>query len=174
MKKTLNYLVAAVFATLSIISCNKKETEAPVSNETHFILNAASPEAKTGIMYDSGAYLPYFQKDDEIGLFVNALPSKAGDLTTDAAFANTSDDGDAAQFEGTLSVDPGTVTFYSFYPASAGKKVYVNNETVTFGLDVPSTQHPAYDAYFGYTFDPKSDILIAQPASTNVSLPLVL
>ncbi|MBQ7576384.1 MAG: chitobiase/beta-hexosaminidase C-terminal domain-containing protein [Bacteroidales bacterium] len=169
MKKTVKYLAAAVLAVMAIVSCQKTETETPVSRQTHFVLNATSPETRTGIMYDEGSYIPFFQNGDEIGLFVNALPTKTGDMTTDAVFANSASDGADAQFEGTLEVDPGSVTFYSFYPASAGKKVYVNNETVTLGLDVPSTQHPAYDAGMGsYTFDPKADILIAKPATTTV------
>lgn len=169
MKKTVKYLAAAVLAVIAIVSCQKNETETPVSRQTHFVLNATSPETRTGIMYDEGSYIPFFQNGDEIGLFVNALPTKAGDMTTDAVFANSASDGADAQFEGTLEVDPGSVTFYSFYPASAGKKVYVNNETVTLGLDVPSTQHPAYDAGMSsYTFDPKADILIAKPATTTV------
>ena len=167
MKKTVYYLVAALYAAFALISCNKNETEAPISLETHFVLRAASPETRTGIYYDQGTYLPYFQKGDEIGLFVNALPS-AGDMTVDAVFANSSDDGDEALFEGTLGVTPGDVTFYSFYPATAGKKVYVKSETVTFGLDIPHIQHPVYDATYGYSFDPKADILIAQPATATV------
>ncbi len=168
MKKTVKYIVAAFFAAFTIVSCNKNETEAPLSSETHFVLKASSPETKTGIYYDGGTYIPYFQKDDEIGLFVNNLPSSAGDMTTDAVFGNTSDDGDEALFEGTLEVTAGDVTFYSFYPASSGKKVYVNNETVTFGLDFPQTQHPVYDSSYGYSFDPKADILIAKPATATV------
>lgn len=170
MRITAKFFAVAALAIFAFASCSKKnENEAPVSRETHFVLNAASPETKTGIYYDEGTYLPYFQKDDEIGLFVNALPTKAGDLKTDAVFANTAEDGEVAQFEGTLeNVEPGSVTFYSFYPASAGKKVYINDETVTFGLDVPSIQHPAYDNDYGYTFDPKADILIAKPATTTV------
>ena len=169
MKYFIKYLVAAI-ATISIASCAKTETEAPVSHETHFALKATSPETKTGILYDQGTYIPYFQKGDEIGLFVNSLPTPTEniDMVYDAAFANTEDDGEEALFEGTLDVAAGDVTFYSFYPASAGKKVYVSNETVTFGLDVPSTQHPAYDTNYGYTFDPKADILIAKPATATV------
>lgn len=169
MKSTIKYLAIVALACLSLVSCKMNEAEAPISAETHFILNATSPKTKTGIIYDSGSYLPYFQNGDEIGLFVNALPTKTADMSTDAVFANSASDGTDAQFEGTLEVDPGSVTFYSFYPASAGKKVYVNNETVTLGLDVPSTQHPAYDAGMeSYTFDPKADILIAKPATATV------
>lgn len=169
MKSTIKYLAIVALACLSLVSCKMNEAEAPISAETHFILNATSPKTKTGIIYDDGSYLPYFQNGDEIGLFVNALPTKTADMSTDAVFANSASDGTDAQFEGTLEVDPGSVTFYSFYPASAGKKVYVNNETVTLGLDVPSTQHPAYDAGMeSYTFDPKADILIAKPATTTV------
>lgn len=169
MKKTVKYLAIAVSAVLAIVSCQKNETEAPVSHQTHFVLNATSPETKTGIMYDEGSYIPFFQNGDEIGLFVNTLPTTAGDMTTDAVFANSAADGADAQFEGTLEVDPGSVTFYSFYPASAGKRVYIKDGTVTLGLDVPSTQHPTYDAGMSsYTFDPKADILIAKPATTTV------
>ena len=61
MKKTVKYLAAAVLAVMAIVSCQKTETETPVSRQTHFVLNATSPETRTGIMYDEGSYIPFFQ-----------------------------------------------------------------------------------------------------------------
>ena len=163
--------MAIAIVSTAIVSCQKEKDTAVTGNQVHFILNAQMPETKTGIMYDDsgthGAYVPYWQKNDEIGVLF-ALPS-AGDLTPDAVFANTQNDGAAAAFEGDVTISEGTdITFYSYYPASAGAKVY-GTDVKTIGLDIPSNQSPVYDATFGYSFDPKADLLIAQPSSCIVA-----
>jgi hypothetical protein len=162
--------MALAIVSTAIVSCQKeKDTRVP-ENQVHFILRAQMPDTKTGIMYDDtgthGAYIPYWQKGDEIGVLF-ALPS-ADNLTPDAVFANTQDDGDAAAFEGNVTISEGTdITFYSFYPASAGAKVY-GTDVKTIGLDIPANQAPVFDGSFGYSFDPNADLMIAKPATCTV------
>ena len=95
-----------------------------------------------------------------------SLPTTSGDLTNDAVFANTYLEGLEANFEGDADVAVGEgITFYSYYPASAGAKTYANG---TIGLDVPSEQVPVLHTENGYSFDPKADLLIAKPATCTI------
>lgn len=169
MKTVLKSIIAIALAAYSFSSC-QVEISPIIKNDVQFTLIGRMPETKTGIYYDEGSYIPYWNQGDELGVLFN-LPTSAGDLHNDAVFSNTSEDGNQAAFSGTVSIPEGSgITFYSYYPASAGQKIYKDNDTeaITFGLDVPSTQHPALDATFGYSFDPDADILVARPATCNV------
>jgi len=170
MKTFYKSLFAVAVAASALVSC-QQEIESPIEkNDVKFVLNAKMPETKTGIYYDNGSYAPYWNNGDELGVLF-AIPTESGDLSNDAVFANIEEDGEDAAFEGTVSIAEGSgITFYSYYPAAAGMKVYKDNNTedITFGLDVPSAQSPKYDSTFGYTFDPAADILVAKPATCTV------
>ena len=165
MKSLFKTLMLASAAVLAAVGCQKESTSPEGAQKVHFVLHANAPETKTGIMYYNGAYEPYWNKGDELGVIFE-LPAAKGDLTPAATFKNTAESGNKATFEGDVTLEDGEgVTFYSFYPASSAAKYYVNNNVVTIGLDVPSSQTPTYDATLGYSFDPKADILIAKPAT---------
>ena len=165
MKSLFKTLMLASAAILAAVGCQKESTSPEGAQKVHFVLHANAPETKTGIMYYNGAYEPYWNKGDELGVIFE-LPTAKGDLTPAATFKNTAESGNKATFEGDVTLEDGEgVTFYSFYPASSAAKYYVNNNVVTIGLDVPSSQTPTYDATLGYSFDPKADILIAKPAT---------
>ena len=168
MKTLFKATLIAAIAVVSLASCNR-EKESPVTkNDVHFVLKAKMPATRTGAIYGEGSYEPYFQKGDNLGVLFT-LPTASADLENDAVFSNTQDDGADAEFEGTVSLAEGEgITFYSYYPAAAGKKVYYSNDVATLGIDVPSGQAPAYHDVFGYSFDPAADILIAQPATCSV------
>lgn len=168
MKSLFKTTIIAAMAVFAFAAC-KSEKEAPViKHDVHFVLKAKMPQTKTGVMYDEGSYEPYFMRGDELGILFN-LPTSNGDLHNDAVFANTQEDGEDAAFEGTVSLAEGEgIQFYSYYPASSGKKVYVSEGIATLGLDVPTAQTPYFDDVFGYSFDPEADILIAKPATCAV------
>ena len=158
---------------LAVASC-QKEIDTPVSpKEIQIVLNAKIPETKTGIYYEEGSYLPYWQKGDQLGVLFS-MPTETGSLKNDAVFSNVAEDDSMAQFEfeGIISgiEETSEVTLYSYYPAKAGNRVYKDNVTgtITFGLDIPSSQSPIYNEEYGYSFDPQSDILIAKPVTCQI------
>lgn len=168
MKKLFKSAVLLSTALSAAIGCQSNSLSPETVNEAHFVLLSDAPATKTGVRYDAGSYAPYWNKGDELGVIFN-LPTVKGDLKPDAVFANTSESGSKAAFKGTVTIEDGeNITFYSFYPASSAAKSYVDG-VVTIGLDVPSSQTPVYDSSFGYSFDPKADILIAKPTCTAVS-----
>ncbi len=166
MKKLFKSAVLLSTALSAAIGCQSNSLSPETVNEAHFVLLSDAPATKTGVLYDAGSYAPYWNKGDELGVIFN-LPTAKGDLKPDAVFANISESGSKAAFEGTVTIEDGeNITFYSFYPASSAAKSYVDaGGVVTIGLDVPSSQTPVYDSSFGYSFDPKADILIAKPAT---------
>ena len=168
--KTFRKSLVAIAAISAFVSCQKELNAPEPTKEVHFTLNAKMPETKTGIYYDEGSYSPYWQNGDQLGVLFT-LPTDSGDLTNDAVFSNTKSVGEEAAFEGTVTLSDGEgITFYSYYPATAGKKVYKDKDTdaITYGLDVLKDQSPIYNDTFGYSFDPKSDILVAKPATCTV------
>lgn len=168
--KTFCKSLVAIAAISAFVSCQKELNAPEPTKEVHFTLNAKMPETKTGIYYDEGSYSPYWQNGDQLGVLFT-LPTDSGDLTNDAVFSNTKSVGEEAAFEGTVTLSDGEgITFYSYYPATAGKKVYKDKDTeaITYGLDVLKDQSPIFDDSFGYSFDPKSDILVAKPATCTV------
>ncbi len=168
MKSFLKSIVVASTAIFAVVGCQKEASSPEGTRKVHFVLHATAPETKTGIMYDNGTYDTYWNKGDELGV-IFTLPTEKRDLKPAATFKNTEESGNLAIFEGDVTLADGEgVTFYSFYPASSAAKYYVNDDVVTIGLDVPTSQTPTYDAAFGYSFDPKADILIAKPAICTV------
>lgn len=168
MKKVFNLLLIISFV-ISLAGCQKEDNVSLQDvQKKHFVLKANMPKTKTGISYSAGSYTPYWNTNDELGV-IFTLPSSTDDLNNDAVFKNTNSSGTTAAFEGDVSIEDGEgITFYSYYPASSGKKVYVKNNEITFGLDIPSTQTPLKNSTNGYTFDPSADLLIAKPASCIV------
>lgn len=167
MKAFIRLFFIAALASLAF-ACTKTETEATIQKqEVSFAIKANSQDTKSGLSFNNGSYTTYFQKGDELGVLFD-LPS-AGNLSSDATFKNTENDGEAASFSGTATLDDGEgIVFYSYYPASAGAKVYSSNDVVTLGLDVPNEQTPIYHNTYGYSFDPKSDVLIGQKTTCMV------
>ena len=167
MKASIKLFLAAIFAALVFTGC-QDEPVAPISTQkAHFILHAGTPATKTGIQYDAEnrSYSPYWNAGDELGVLFN-LPTSKKELTNDAVFANTKVEGTTADFEGEVELEDGEgITFYSYYPATAGKLCYADG---TIGLDVPNAQSPVYNSTRGYSFDPAADLLIAEPASCEV------
>ena len=168
--KNISKLIFVATTAIAVISC-QKESYVPVSpnptNEIRFVLNAKMLETKTGISYEDGSYLPYWQGGDELGV-LTSIPEveKSTDLKNNAVFINSAAKGVEAAFQGSLSgIDGSEITLYSYYPASAVKKVYAEH---IVGLDIPDTQHPIYDEDCGYSFDPQSDILVAKPVVCEI------
>ncbi len=169
MKSLFKSAVFASAALFAVVGCSHNSLSTDRAQKVHFVLHADTPQTKTGVMYDSGSYAPYWNKGDELGV-IFTLPTSKGDLKTDAVFTNTAETGSEAAFEGDVTLSDGEgITFYSFYPASSAAKSYkADDGVITIGLDVPSAQSPSYDATLGYSFDPKADILIAKPATCMV------
>lgn len=170
MKHLVKSIAFASVALIAAVGCQNKSLSVENAKRVHFVLHADTPDTKTGVMYEAGTYVPYWNKGDSLGV-IFTLPTKKADLKADAVFTNTEETGSAASFEGDVTLEDGEgITFYSFYPASSVAKSYYdsNTEIVTIGLDIPSDQSPAYDESFGYSYDPKADILIAKPATCAV------
>ena len=149
--KNLYKLLLVVAISLSFASCQQEMNAPDITSNVHFILNANMAETKTGIIYDDGSYLPYWQNGDQLGILLS-IPEAGGNISNDAVFANTQSDGEKASFEGDITHADGVgITFYSYYPASSGKKVYYSAGVTTFGLDVKNPQVPAYHATNGYS-----------------------
>ena len=170
MKNLFKSAVIASTAILAAVGCQNESIVPEGTQSVHFVLHANAPETRTGIYYENGKYTPYWSKGDELGVIFTLPTSEKDSYSADAVFTNTKEDGEEAAFEGNVTLEDGEdVTFYSFYPASSVAKSYVDDaKVVTIGLDVPSSQTPAYDATLGYSFDPKADILIAKPATCTV------
>lgn len=138
---------------MALASCQKNEIPAPEKREVHFTINAGIPQTKTTITDNGkGTYTPSWNKGDEIGIFFTEPKEKVEKV--DATFANTNEDGEIASFEGTASVE-GEGTFYAFYPKSSFNQHYGDG---TVRLDLPAAQKPT-----STSFDPRCDILVAQP-----------
>ncbi len=169
MKSLFKSAVFASAALLALAGCQNKSLSVESAQKVHFVLHADAPQTKTGVMYGSGSYIPYWNKGDELGV-IFTLPTAKGDLKPDAVFTNTAETDSKAAFKGEVTLSDGEgITFYSFYPASSAAKSYIDSiGVVTIGLDIPSAQSPSYDDSFGYSFDPKADILIAKPATCMV------
>ncbi len=168
MKNIFVKLLALGTAAISLAACTAKiEADSPVAptRTVHFVLPAEIAQTKTAIEYDGGAYLPFFQKDDELGVLF-AVPEETADLNSDVILLNSADDGESAVFEGDGAVlaEKDQVIAYTYYPA--GKVRGYKDGTV--GIDVPNQQAPVFNANTGYSFDPKADILIGTPAAITV------
>lgn len=166
MKILFKLLIASAFVAFVASGCQKEqETYAPEGPQTiHFAIHAGSPATRTGIQYSNGSYTPYWNEGDELGVLFNL---KASDnLKNDMVLSNTNSEGLEATFEGETTLDAQTgLSFYSYYPASAGSKGYSNG---TIGLDIPSNQKPVYNNSRGYSFDSKADLLIAKPTTCKI------
>lgn len=155
---------------MSLAACTAKiEADSPVAptRTVHFVLPAEIAQTKTAIEYANGKYKPYFKQGDQLAA-IFALPSSGGAFTPDIVLKNSKSDGATASFDGDGEILEGkdAATVYSIYPAPEG--TLQGYEDGTIGIDVPGEQIPVYDESYGYSFDPKADILIATPAALTV------
>lgn len=161
MKKSIILSSLALISAIAFVGCNKEIAPEP-SNETvvRFTINAAAPETKTYIEYNSlaGTYTPNWHNGDELGVFFNSWAENAALSTT---FANTSANGPSASFSGEGTVNASQQTIYAFYPSSAFAKAYADH---VIGLTIPGTQKPTASS-----FDKAADLLVNKPYPITIS-----
>ena len=164
MKKIIKPFVLVAAAAMALASCQKNEISAPEKQDVHFTINAGI-ETKTSIVESADKdengkpiYHAQWDGDEELGLLFAAPTDKteAKDVVT---LANTIS-GRTATFQGNVTVDPTSGTFYAFYPASAFACGYADGDA---RLDLKNTQKPT-----ATSFDPTCDILVAKPYNYEV------
>lgn len=152
MKKIYNYVMLAAVAAAALVSCTKEMDKTEVAPESKGIKVTLSTDAVTKTYIEGTT--PKWKATDAVGVFTGADE-------TNAQFANTKADGEAAVFEGSLT-DAGT--YYAYYPYST-QGASVDGALVK----MPETQYPTPTS-----FDGNADLLLSEgfaiAASGNQSL----
>ena len=148
MKKITSVMMLAAAAAAALVSCNKEIEKPEVPQESEgikVVINTGAPETKT---YIEGT-TPKWKATDAVGVFTGAAGANV-------KFTNTSADGAAAVFEGTV---PASGTYYAYYPYSSATP----NENGQY-IQIPADQHPTPTSFDGAT-----DILISEPIEINTT-----
>lgn len=152
MKNLLKSLALVAVSALAVVSCQKNELVSQNDGEGVFFSLRTGDAGKTYIVVDGKNYKPQWANGDEIGVlfegFESGKTAPAGKLT------NMADDGDEANFEGTIKGAPNEGNLYAFYPSKVAKTY----GSQTAGFDILDTQHPT-----ATSFDPAADLLISKP-----------
>lgn len=152
MKNLLKSLALVAVSALAVVSCQKDELASQNDGEGVFFSLRTGDAGKTYIVVDGKNYKPQWANGDEIGVlfenFTSGKTAPAGKLT------NTADDGDEANFEGTIKDALEEGNLYAFYPSKVAKTY----GSQTAGFDILDTQHPT-----ATSFDPSADLLISKP-----------
>lgn len=161
MKKILKPFVLVAAAAMAFASCQKNEIPAPEKQDVHFTINAGI-ETKTSIVEtledDKTIYKAQWDGNEELGVLF-AAPN-AETKATDVVVLTNAESGSVASFQGTVTVDGPSGTFYAFYPAAAFNRGYEDGDA---RLDLKNTQKPT-----ATSFDPSCDILVAKPYDYTV------
>ena len=151
MKKITSVMMlaaAAAAAVAALVSCNKEIEKPEVPQESEgikVVINTGAPETKT---YIEGT-TPKWKATDAVGVFTGAAGANV-------KFTNTSADGAAAVFAGTV---PASGTYYAYYPYSSATP----NENGQY-IQIPADQHPTPTSFDGAT-----DILISEAIEINTT-----
>lgn len=138
----------AAAAAAALVSCNKEIEKPEVPQESEGIkvtIVTGDPETKT---YIEGT-TPKWKATDAVGVFTGAAGANV-------KFTNTSANGAAAVFEGTV---PASGTYYAYYPYSSATP----NENGQY-IQIPADQHPTPTSFDGAT-----DILISESIEINTT-----
>ena len=161
MKKIMKPFVLVAAAAMAFASCQKNEIPAPEKQDVHFTINAGI-ETKTSIIEtleeNKTVYKAQWDGNEELGVLF-AAPN-AGTKDTDVVVLTNAESGSVASFQGTVTVDGPSGTFYAFYPAAAFNRGYEEGDA---RLDLKNAQKPT-----ATSFDPSCDILVAKPYDYTV------
>lgn len=161
MKKIMKPFVLVAAAAMALASCQKNEIPAPEKQDVHFTINAGI-ETKTSIVetLEDGKtiYKAQWDGNEELGVLF-AAPN-AGTIATDVVTLTNAESGRTASFQGNVTLDESSGTFYAFYPATAFYRGYEEGDA---RLDLKNTQKPT-----ATSFDPSCDILVAKPYDYTV------
>ena len=161
MKKIMKLFVLVAAAAMALASCQKNEIDGPVKKEVHFTIKAGI-ESKTSIeeSLEDGktVYKAQWDGNEELGVLFaapdgNTKPENVVKLTN-------SEKGRLASFQGNVTIDATSGTFYAFYPAAAFNRGYAEGDA---RLDLKNVQEPT-----ATSFDPSCDILVAKPYDYTV------
>ena len=156
MKKIAFYLLLAIAATASIVSCNKNELVDPKDglHKVNFTVSGRIDPSltKTYIEESGDTYLAHWSavSDEHIGLVFDDVVKDMESTTFDALDITN----DIATFYGSAEIALGNHTIHPFYPASSFNKTY---DTGMIGLTLNRVQYPVLGS-----FDPAADILIGK------------
>ena len=154
MKKISFYLLLAITATASVVSCNKKEIVDPREglHQVNFTVSGKiDPSLTRTYIEESGdTYLAHWsdESSEHIGLIFDDVVKDMTSTSFDALDITN----DIATFYGSAEITLGSHAIHPFYPASAFNKTY---ETGKIGLNLNRAQYPVADS-----FDPAADIMI--------------
>lgn len=149
-------LVAA--AAMALASCQKNEMPAPEKQDVHFTINAGI-ETKTSITDNgNGSYTPSWDGNEELGVLFAAPNAETTD--SDVVKLTNAERGRTASFQGNVTLDEPSGTFYAFYPKAAFNRGYGEGDA---RLDLKNVQKPT-----ATSFDPSCDILVAKPYNYEV------
>lgn len=156
-------LLCAALCALSL-SCSKSALQPSEAEEGNcFTVSISSGESKSAIIpSDSGKYVAVWEADDKLQIYIDKVSSSSGDKYV---LANNVS-GRTATFLGSVGANEGNHTIYGFYPAEAlvgGSDQYDGDYVLS--VDLPSRQNPTL-----HSFDPKCDILVAEPMDVTFTL----
>ena len=162
MKKIMKPFVLVAAAAMALASCQKNEIPAPEKQDVHFTINAGI-KTRTSITEgkdENGetVYSASWDGNEELGVLF-AAPNKDTNEENVVTLANAVS-GDVASFQGNVTLDATSGTFYAFYPAEAFKRGYGEGDA---RLDLKNEQKPT-----ATSFDPSCDILVAKPYDYEV------
>ena len=152
MKKIFTKLMLLAVAAAALVSCeNKFEEQTPSVELTQTV--TLSAEKPTEVRTELIEGVPYWSKDDQIGVYV-----QDGDTYKNYAFKNDNEEATlTTTFTGTTAV---ANTLYVYYPYVAGSDV-INDKGVVKAT-IPSIQQPTIAS-----FDGAADIMIAKPVTLD-------
>ena len=164
MKKIMKLFVLVAAAAMALASCQKNEIPAPEKQDVHFTINAGI-KTRTSIVEsadkdenDKPIYHAQWDGNEELGVLF-AAPNKDTNEENVVTLANAVS-GEVASFQGNVTLDATSGTFYAFYPAEAFKRGYGEGDA---RLDLKNEQKPT-----ATSFDPLCDILVAKPYDYEV------
>lgn len=162
MRKNIIITALALMGAIAFTSCVREEFETPgeaqKDNTVNFTINTGSAEVKSYMEYDeeAGKYVPNWHKGDALAAYFVS----ADGAPTQAAFANTNENGPKASFSGSAALEAGNYDLYVVCPARSYQSV---TETMVVGLEFPYIQFPT-----ATSFDPKADVLVNVPYDVTV------
>ena len=164
MKKIMKPFVLVAAAAMALASCQKNEIPAPEKQDVHFTINAGI-KTRTSIVEsadkdENGKPIYHAQWDGNEELGVLFAAPDAETTASDVVTLTNAESGSVASFQGNVTLDTTSGTFYAFYPAEAFKKGYGEGDA---RLDLKNEQKPTTTS-----FDPSCDILVAKPYDYEV------
>ena len=159
--KKLFYAIAALAVVASCAKVAEVETNVEPKEENnlvHMTIRAQAPQTKTYIdQTGAKTYQPGWNQGDQLAVFFDAVKDNK-----DAVLDNDGNTGNAAEFNGNVTIANGAHTVYGFYPATTVFKKGDSDTKVE--LQVATVQRP-----LAYSFDPDADIAVGKALDINVA-----